>query len=102
MDNGMYEITPMLEEADITFGQAKQIIYEYLYNLMVSFPNVIIYLAAADITACFRFPRIHPDLTGAFGFYADGYYCLATSIVFGSDTSAASWEPFRRAIEALT
>ena len=52
--------------------------------------------------ACFRFGRIHPDLTGAFGFYADDYYCLATAMVFGSNTSATSWEPFRRSIEALS
>ena len=28
-------------------------------------------------------------------------YFLATSMVFGSNASASSWEPFRRAIEAL-
>jgi hypothetical protein len=28
-------------------------------------------------------------------------YFLATSMVFGSNTSASSWEPFLRAIEAL-
>ena len=55
----------------------------------------------ADIKACFCFPRIHPNLTGAFGFVADGYYNLATAMVFGSTTSAPCWEPFRQAIEAL-
>ena len=39
----------------------------------------MIYLAIADRKACFRFPFIHPDLTGAFGFHADGYYYLATA-----------------------
>jgi hypothetical protein len=33
---------------------------------------------------------------------AGGYYNLATAMVFGSTTSASSWEPFRRAIEALS
>ncbi len=56
----------------------------------------------ADIKACFRFPRIHPDLTGAFRFMAGGYYNLATAMVFSSTTSASSWEPFRQAIEALS
>jgi hypothetical protein len=56
----------------------------------------------ADIKACFHFPRIHPDLTGAFGFMAGGYYNLATAMVFASTTSASSWEPFQRAIEALS
>ncbi len=56
----------------------------------------------ADVKACFCFPRIHADLTGAFGFLAGGYYNLATAMVFGSTTSASSWEPFRCAIQALT
>jgi hypothetical protein len=33
---------------------------------------------------------------------AGGYYNLATAMVFGSTTSASSWEPFRQAIEALS
>jgi hypothetical protein len=72
-----------------------------IYNLRVSHPKRKIYLALADITACFRFPRIHAYLTGAFGFMAEKIYFLATSMVFGSNTSASSWEPFRRAIKAL-
>jgi hypothetical protein len=38
---------------------------------------------------------------GAFGFMAKNLFFLATSMVFGSNTSASSWEPIRRAIEAL-
>jgi hypothetical protein len=56
----------------------------------------------ADIEVCFCFPRIHSDLAGAFGFIAGGYHNLATAMVFGSTTSASSWEPFQRAIEALS
>ena len=41
------------------------------------------------------------DLAGAFIFFADDVYCLATAMVSGSNTSATSWEPFSRAIEAL-
>ncbi|KAL7525487.1 hypothetical protein ACHAXR_003426, partial [Thalassiosira sp. AJA248-18] len=96
------EITPTDEEADITFGEAKPEFYKWLYNMRASFPFSDILLALADIKACFRYPRIHRDLTGAFGFMADGFYCLATSMVFGSTTSASSWEPFRRAIEVMT
>jgi hypothetical protein len=33
---------------------------------------------------------------------AGGFYNLATAMVFGSTTSASSWEPFRRGIEALS
>jgi hypothetical protein len=32
---------------------------------------------------------------------AEKMYFLATSMVFGSNTSTSSWESFRRAIEAL-
>ena len=56
----------------------------------------------ANVKACFCFPRIHPDLTGTFGFMAGGCYNLATAMVFGSTTSMSSWEPFWRAIEALS
>ena len=98
----MNQVTPIAKEAPITFGHVKMQIYIDIYNTRVSFPNSTILLATADIKACFRFARIHADLTGAFGFLAGGYYNLATAMVFGSTASASSWEPFRRAIEALS
>jgi hypothetical protein len=39
---------------------------------------------------------------GAFSFFADNYYNLAMAMVFGSTTSALSWEPFQWAIEILS
>jgi hypothetical protein len=45
-------------EAEIDFGQAKTKFFVNIYNWQVSYPNETIYLALADITACFRFPRI--------------------------------------------
>ena len=96
------EVTSMEHEAEVTFGLTKLLSYQYLYNLRISFPEEVIYLALADVKACFRFPRIHPDLTGAFGFLVHDFYCLAVAMVFGSNTSASSWEPFRRAIEELS
>ncbi|KAL7524047.1 hypothetical protein ACHAXR_000415, partial [Thalassiosira sp. AJA248-18] len=96
------EITPTDNEALITFGETEREFYIWLYNMRISFPRTEILLGLADVKACFRHPRIHPDLAGAFGFLADGYYCLATAMVFGSTTSAPSWEPFRRAIEVMT
>jgi hypothetical protein len=77
-------------------------VYWLMFNMRASFPDAIIFLALADIKACFRFPRIYPDLTDAFGFKVHGLYCLATAMVFGSSASLISWEPIRRAIEALT
>ena len=96
------EHTSIQDEAAITFGDTKMLFYTDIYNLRITYPDDNILLALADVKACFRFGRIHPDLTGAFGFLADGYYCLATAMVFGSNTSATSWEPFRRSIEALS
>jgi hypothetical protein len=98
----MNKVTPVTREAPITFGHVKIQLYIDIYNTQISHPNDTILLGMADVKACFRFPRIHPDLTGAFGFIAGGYYNVATAMVFGSTTSASSWEPYRRAIEALS
>ncbi len=61
-------------EANITFGAAKLELLQRIYNWRVSHPKSKIYLALADITACFQFPRVHADLTGAFGFMAKDMY----------------------------
>ncbi len=91
----MNQVTPVSCEAPITFGHVKIQLYIDIYNTRLSNPTATILLGMADIKACFHFPRIHPDLMGAFGFVADGYYNLATAMVFGSTTSAPCWEPFR-------
>ena len=96
------EITDTEFEAIISFGAAKMKLYTCIYNMRVSYPSLDILLAMADVKACFRFPRMHIDAAGAFGFKVKNLYFLATSMVFGSNTSATSWEPFRRAIEAMT
>jgi hypothetical protein len=88
-------------EAIIDFGQAKTNLFINIYNWQVSYPDETIYLALADITACFRFPRISANVTGAFGFMAEGYFFLSTSHVFDSNTSASSWEPLRQAIQSM-
>ena len=102
LDIVMNQVTPIDREASITFGHVKIQFYIDIYNTRIRHPYVIILLGMADIKACFCFPRIHPDLTGAFGFLAGGFYNLATAMVFGSTTSASSWEPFRQGIEALS
>lgn len=96
------EITNTDFEAIITFGSTKIKLYTIIYNYRISFPDKVILLAGADVKACFRYPRIAADLTGAFGFLAQNMLFLSTSQVFGSNTSCPSWEPFRRAIEIMT
>ncbi len=90
------------QEAPVMFGHVKSQIYMDIYNTHNSYPTAMILLGLADIKACFRYPRIHADLTGAFGFIADELYNLATATVFCSTASASSWEAFRQAIKALT
>ena len=51
------------DEAEIKFCTAKYDFYWLIYNLRVSYPEASILLVLADTKACFRFPRIHPDLT---------------------------------------
>ncbi len=98
----MNQVTPVSREAPITFGHVEIQLYIDIYNTQISHPTATILLGMANIKACFCFPRIHPNLTGAFGFMAGGYYNLATAMVFGSTPSASSWEPFWQAIEALS
>jgi hypothetical protein len=98
----MNQVTPITREALITFGHVKMQLYINIYITCVSYPTFIILLAMVDIKACFCFPCIHAGLNGAFGFLAGGYFNLATAMVFGSTTSASSWEPFQRAIQALS
>ncbi len=86
----------------MTFGCVKSQIYTDIYNTRISYPTAMILLGLADIKACFRYPRIHADLTGAIGFIADKLHNLAKAMVFSLAASVSSWEAFRQAIKALT
>ncbi len=98
----MNQVTPVTQEAPVTFGHVKSQIYMDIYNMRISYPTAMILLGLADVKTCFRYPRIHADLTGAFSFIADELYNLATAMVFDSTKSVSSWEAFRQAIKALT
>ena len=95
------EMTGTNDEEDILFGLVFMTFCIWIYNLRISYPSELIYLAFLDISACFRFPRVAPDLVGAFGFIVGPLYFLANAMVFGSIASASSWEPFRVAIAAI-
>jgi hypothetical protein len=99
----MNQVTPVICEAPITFGHVKMQLYTDIYNTRVScYPTFTILLAMADVKSCFCFSCIHADLTGVFDFLSGGYFNLATAMVFGSTASTSSWEPFWRAIQALS
>ena len=72
-------------ETTIYVGTSKMKLLINIYNWRVSFPREIIYLALAleVITACFCFPQLSCNTTGAFGFMAHNMYVLSTSHVFG-------------------
>jgi hypothetical protein len=97
----MNQVTPVAQEASVTFDHVKSQIYTDIYNTCISYSTAMILLGLAEVKACFRYPRIHADLTGAFGFIADELYNLATAMVFGLTVSASSWEAFRQAIKSL-
>jgi len=94
-------VTPMELEMEIIFGAAFTDVCIWIWNLRISYPDEDIFLAFLDISSCFRFPRIFPDLVGAFGFIVGPMFYAANAGVFGSVASASSWEPSRVAIVAL-
>jgi hypothetical protein len=61
-------------EALITFGHTKMKFLTDIYRARATFPDKAILLAMSDVKACFRFPKPHPDLAGAFGFNAEQFY----------------------------
>jgi hypothetical protein len=63
--------TSTKNKAIINVGKAKMNLLINIYSWRISYPRKIILLALADITACFRFPRLAADVTGAFGFLTE-------------------------------
>ena len=97
----MNDITPTDFEPEITFGLVYMAFITWIWKLRILFPREDIFLAFVDISSCFRWPRIFPCLVGAFGFIIGPLFYVANAMVFGSVSSASSWEPFRRAIAVL-
>ena len=95
------QITPTMKKLDCTFGFVYLAFCAWLWILRISYPNEEIYLAFIEISSCFRWSRICPDLIGAFGFVIGSIYFAANAMVFGSVVSTSKWESFCRAIAAL-
>jgi hypothetical protein len=49
----MNQITPVAQEAPITFGRVKIQLYIDMYNTRISYPLAVIFLAMGNIKACF-------------------------------------------------
>ena len=69
----MNQVTPVRRKAPIAFGKVKQQLYTDIYNTSISYPLAVILIAMGDIKACFRFARIHADLTGDLDFLLTTY-----------------------------
>jgi hypothetical protein len=78
----MNQITPVAQEAPITFRRVKIQLYIDICNTRISYLLAVILLAMGNIKACFKFACNHVDLTGAFALIADDYYNVATAMVF--------------------
>ncbi len=102
MDIVMKQVTPVSREAPITFGHIKINCTLTSTTCKSAIRPLPSFWEWPTSRHAFCFPRIHSNLTGAFGLMAGGYYNLATAMVFGTTMSASSWEPFRQAIEALS
>jgi hypothetical protein len=49
----MNQVTPVAQEAPVTFGHVKSQIYMDIYNTRISYPTATILLGLADVKACF-------------------------------------------------
>jgi hypothetical protein len=103
-DVSMNQDVDMENEPLITFGNTNDLFMRDMYNMRITWPEEELWLATADIKSCFRFPRIHPCISGAFSFVFSflGLCYITTAMVFGYVASANCWEPFRRAIEVMS
>ena len=97
----MNDLTSAEDEPPITFGKVKFAHLIRIWNLRITYTDEDILLCETDFKACFRNPKMHPDTAGAFGFIIDQLMYIPTGMVFGSNTSGPSWEPFRRAASML-
>jgi len=66
-------VTPTDDEPEIDFGQAKAKLLTSIYNWRISYPDDVIFISLADITACFRQQHISCDITGAFDLWQTIY-----------------------------
>ena len=83
-ETSMNMVTPMEMEMEITFGTAFIDPCIWISNLRISYPGKDTFLAFLDISSCFRFPRIFPDLVGAFGFIVGLIFYAANAGMFVS------------------
>ena len=87
-------VTPTDDEPEIDFGQAKAKLLTSIYNWRISYPDDVIFISLADITACFRQQHISCDITGAFDLWQTIYISCqqATSLDLIPQQVHGNWE----------
>ena len=99
----MNDALTLHNEAPITFDFVLMTFMPYLFNTCISYLRTNNESDSTDIKACHRYPQFPPDLATALDFIITGlYYFISTAMIFGSRGSASSWEPFHRAMKAMT
>jgi hypothetical protein len=93
--------TPLGSEEPCLFGTVREALYQRIYNLRVSYPDLDIVVHANDVKSAFRLIKLHPDIMGAFSFIIADKLFLACGLPFGTDFSPANWEIVRQLIEVV-
>ena len=70
------DLTSVKFEPHVTYGDTSLNHFKWIYNLRISYPDEDILLATADVKACHRQPKLHPDIIGAFAFLIDSILFL--------------------------
>ena len=71
--NTKNEKTDITDKTLATFGCVHLAFCTWSFNMRVSDPDLEIFVAFNEISACFCYPRAFVDLVGVFGFILDLY-----------------------------
>lgn len=93
--------TPHGLEEPCLFGRVQEDLYQRIYNLRVTYPDVDVVVHANDVKSAFRQIKLHPDIMGAFSFIIADTLFLACGLPFGTDFSPANWEVVCQLIEVV-
>ena len=80
-------------EPPLTFSTAEHGFMVWLYNLRVSYPTELIYIADDDISGAFRLMKYHPNLCAMHTSRQSGYCVVNTGGTFGDNTSPSNFDP---------
>jgi hypothetical protein len=89
-------------ELDCLYGDVALLLYERIWDLRVTYPNMDIILHANDVKSCFKQMKLQPDVMPAFSIVVAIFMYLQSALPFGMDFSPQNWEPVRRVAEILS